>query len=65
MHFWFILSKYFHKKLENLEFEDGNHFDFVLFDASGEHVRIPLHRIREVHRNHELILRIGQSEQIC
>ncbi|MEJ2686426.1 MAG: DUF504 domain-containing protein [Gammaproteobacteria bacterium] len=41
--------------LSRLWFEPGDHFAFQLVDAGGEQHSVPLHRIREVYRNGELI----------
>ena len=38
-----------------LSFSSEDHFDFTLIDAEGEVHTIPLHRIRQVFRNGELI----------
>lgn len=38
-----------------LSFEQGDHFDFELLDDAGVSHTIPLHRIREVYRNGELV----------
>ena len=34
--------------LEQVGFEEGNHFSFQVRDASGEVLAIPFHRVREV-----------------
>ncbi|HKJ10667.1 MAG TPA: DUF504 domain-containing protein [Gammaproteobacteria bacterium] len=41
--------------LSRLWVEPGDHFAFQLMDAEGEQHSVPLHRIREVYRNGELI----------
>jgi len=41
--------------LKHLHFDQDDHFDFELSDDRGERRSIPLHRIREVYRNGELI----------
>lgn len=41
--------------LRALSFEPGDHFAFDLYDEEGELHSIPLHRIKEVYRNRELI----------
>lgn len=41
--------------LRELYFDREDHFDFELIDQEGVHHTIPLHRIREVYRNGELI----------
>lgn len=41
--------------LRELFFEPGDHFAFDLIDTAGELHSIPLHRIKEVRRNGELI----------
>ena len=40
---------------KELDFDPGDHFDFSLIDEEGETHTIPLHRIREVFRNDELV----------
>jgi len=42
---------------ESLGFEPGDHFSFELTTEDGVVHTIPLHRIREVYRNGELIWR--------
>ena len=44
-----------HVPLRELSFEPGDHFAFDLYDDEGELHSIPLHRIKEVYRNRELI----------
>ncbi|TNF97990.1 MAG: DUF504 domain-containing protein [Gammaproteobacteria bacterium] len=41
--------------LKELYFNKDDHFDFQLIDEMGETHTIPLHRIRQVFRNGELI----------
>ena len=41
--------------MSDIFFEPGDHFAFDLYDEEGELHSIPLHRIREVHRDGELI----------
>ncbi len=41
--------------LRELHFEPGDHYSFRFVDAAGEAHDVPLHRIREVYRNGELI----------
>ena len=41
--------------LADLLFEPGNKESFLLMDPEGVYQRIPLHRVREVYRNGELI----------
>ena len=36
-------------------FEPDDHFDFYLLDEDGEEHRIPLHRVKQVFRNGDLI----------
>jgi uncharacterized protein (UPF0248 family) len=40
-----------------VRFDPDDRFSFQLTDASGEPLAIPLHRVREVYRNGELIWR--------
>ncbi len=40
---------------EELFFEPGDHFTFELVDIDGVVHHVPLHRIREVYRNGDLI----------
>ena len=40
---------------KELDFDPEDHFDFSLIDEEGEAHTIPLHRIREVFRNDELV----------
>ena len=41
--------------------EEGNHFSFKLMDADGIVQTIPLHRIREVYKNNQLIWQRDQK----
>jgi uncharacterized protein (UPF0248 family) len=41
--------------LQELNFPSDDHFDFQLLDEEGELHRIPLHRIKDVYRDGELI----------
>ena len=41
--------------LKELHFDKNDHFGFEIIDDMGETHSIPLHRIREVHRNGQLI----------
>lgn len=41
--------------LKAMTFDREDHFDFELIDDIGEKHTIPLHRIREVYRNSQLI----------
>jgi len=41
--------------LKELSFDKGDHFDFEMLDVDGESQTIPLHRIRQVFRNGELV----------
>jgi len=41
--------------LERVEIVPGNHFSFTAAEADGSIHEIPFHRVREVHRNGELI----------
>jgi uncharacterized protein (UPF0248 family) len=43
--------------LVEVRFDPLDHSSFQLTDASGEPLAIPLHRVREVYRNGELIWR--------
>jgi uncharacterized protein (UPF0248 family) len=38
-----------------IQFEPGDHFSFTAVEADGSLHQVPLHRIREVHRNGDLI----------
>jgi len=44
-----------HVSFRELRFEPDNSFSFQLLDQEGRWISIPLHRIREVYRNGELI----------
>lgn len=39
----------------HLAFDPGNHFSFTAVEDDGSAYDVPLHRVREVHRNGELI----------
>jgi uncharacterized protein (UPF0248 family) len=41
--------------LVKVRFDPGDRSSFQLTDAAGEPLAIPLHRVREVYRNNELI----------
>lgn len=41
--------------LKELYFDSEDHFDFQLLDEEGINHSIPLHRIRKVYRNGELV----------
>ncbi|HEX9023373.1 MAG TPA: DUF504 domain-containing protein [Geobacteraceae bacterium] len=41
--------------LSQVRFDPDDRFSFQLFDAAGEPLSIPLHRVCEVYRNDELI----------
>lgn len=41
--------------LKELNFIKDDHFDFELLDEDGESQTVPLHRIRQVFRNGELV----------
>ncbi|MGB5472604.1 MAG: DUF504 domain-containing protein [Gammaproteobacteria bacterium] len=41
--------------LREIFFETGDHFTFDLYDRDGELHSIPLHRVKQVFRNGELI----------
>lgn len=44
-------------RLKELFFNKDDHFDFELVDDMGETHTIPLHRIKEVYRNNDLVWR--------
>lgn len=48
--------------LRELFFEQGNHFAFDLIDDEGCLHTIPLHRIREVYKDGELIWQRGNQQ---
>lgn len=48
--------------LKMIYFDKHDHFDFELTDDMGEHHSIPLHRIRQVYRNGELIWQRKDSD---
>lgn len=41
--------------LKELYFDSEDHFDFQLLDEEGESHTIPLHRVRQVFRNGQLV----------
>lgn len=41
--------------LEKIDVEPGNHFSFSTLEADGSIHEVPFHRVREVHRDGELI----------
>jgi uncharacterized protein (UPF0248 family) len=41
--------------LKDVALEPGNHFSFIATDPDGSLHDVPFHRVREVHRNNELI----------
>jgi uncharacterized protein (UPF0248 family) len=47
--------------LRDLRFDSDSSFSFQLFDPEGRLLSIPLHRIRRVYRNGELIWRRGEE----
>jgi len=49
--------------LKELFFNKEDHFDFELIDDMGDMHTIPLHRIREVYRNGQLIWHRKDSDQ--
>lgn len=49
--------------LKELLFDKEDHFDFELIDDMGETHTIPLHRIRQVYRNGQLIWHRKDGEQ--
>ena len=44
-------------RLKELIFDKEDHFNFELIDDMGETHTIPLHRIKEVYRNNDLVWR--------
>jgi uncharacterized protein (UPF0248 family) len=48
--------------LKAMIFDREDHFDFELIDDIGEKHTIPLHRIREVYRNSQLIWQRNYGE---
>lgn len=50
-----IENNIIHVPLKELYFDPDDHFDFSLLDEDGEVHTIPLHRIREVYRDGELV----------
>ncbi len=49
--------------MREIFFEPDDHFSFDLYDDEGELHSIPLHRIRQVFRNGELIWQRGTGTQ--
>lgn len=49
------MDHYLYVPLEEIIFEEGEHFSFQLKNEMGESVTIPFHRVREVLKNNELI----------
>ena len=50
--------------LASIDLESGNHFSFIATETDGTVHEVPFHRVREVHRNGELIWqreRVGES----
>ena len=45
--------------LEKIDVEPGNHFSFSVLDADGSVHDVPFHRVREVHRDGQLIWQRG------
>ncbi len=43
-------------------FEPGNRFSFIAVEADGSTHDVPLHRVREVYRNGELIWQRGRTK---
>ena len=50
-----MLDDYVYVPLEQIVFEEGNHFSFWLKNEEGELTTIPFHRVREVHKDGVLI----------
>jgi len=50
-----VEERIIHVPLCELFFEPGDHFSFDLIDDEGELHSIPLHRIKEVYKDKELI----------
>ncbi len=50
-----VANKIIRVPFKQLDFDPQDHFDFSLVDEEGELHTVPLHRIREVFRNNELI----------
>jgi len=48
-------NKIIHLPFRELYFDDNDHFDFQILDEDGVTHTIPLHRIKELYRNGELI----------
>lgn len=47
----------------SISFSSDDHFDFMLLDEEGALHTIPLHRIRQVFRNGELIWQRGVEKE--
>ena len=45
--------------LERIDVEPGNHFSFSVLEADGSVHDVPFHRVREVHRDGQLIWKRG------
>lgn len=50
-----MLEGYVYVPFEEIIFEEGDHFAFQLKNEKGELITIPFHRVREVHKDGELI----------
>ena len=50
-----VVDEIIQVSFKELDFDPDDHFDFSLIDDEGETHTIPLHRIREVFRNNELV----------
>jgi uncharacterized protein (UPF0248 family) len=50
-----VEDRIIHVPMREIFFETGDHFAFDLYDKEGELHSIPLHRVKEVIRNGELI----------
>ncbi|UCC57307.1 MAG: DUF504 domain-containing protein [Gammaproteobacteria bacterium] len=50
-----VEDRIIHVPMREIFFETGDHFAFDLYDKEGELHSIPLHRVKEVFRNGELI----------
>jgi uncharacterized protein (UPF0248 family) len=46
-----------HVPFKELYFDDSDHFDFQIVDENGVTHTIPLHRIREIYKNGDIIWR--------
>jgi uncharacterized protein (UPF0248 family) len=49
--------------LEEIAFEEGNHFSFQIRNPEGEIITIPYHRVREVYKDGNLIWRRPQQTE--